>query len=266
MRKQFVSVACVVCGAVVLLAAPHAPAGPVSLVSGRSVISFNMDSEGSARISSEVDIRFPGSADFIYDGDGGPNSPGVGRVIYTSTGSDTRASFDVNVLSAHNGAPFGINSASEFIVSFATDRALRYHLEGTLLGVSVFEVGLDDFTARAVLTLRPGDDSIRGGNWPLIQEERGHSRFGELDRVGLLPAGTHFLSVRAEAGLTDQLAQSSAGMIRLALARDPEPLPIPLPPAIWAGLGTLGASIGLSRLRRLQSERPRKSRRGRLPL
>lgn len=226
MRKQLVAVAGALGAALTMWAAPLAPAGPVSLVSGRSVISFNTSAFGSAAISREMDIRFPGSADFMHFGDRG-HPPGFGRV-----------------------------NATDFIVSFATDRPLHYHLEDTLLGVSVFKVGVDDFTARAAVTLRPDDDSILSGSWPTIPGERGDNHFGDLDRDGLLPAGTRVVSVRAEAGMTDDLAASSARMIRLALADDPEPLPIPLPPALWTGLGAAGAYIGLSCARRLPWRRP----------
>lgn len=118
--------------------------------------------------------------------------------------------------------------------------------------VHIFEIRLDDTAWLADFTIRPGDDPILGGNWPIIAGPRGRDLYGSVDENGILPAGTHLLTVRARPGAVEDVVSSSAGEMNIVLsaADGPGPTPIPLPPAAWSGLVALAGMFGCRLARR----------------
>ena len=234
-------------------AAPAAPAGPVTVQSGQVAVTFE-PGDGSGPVSRSFDVAFPGAAEVSWDGreDDAGTALGLGSATYDLADGDTGATFNVFVSNAMVGPPATAGGETLFSLAFTTDRALRYDLEGVLRGVTVFEIKLDDSAWLAELTIRPGDDPIHGGNWPIIPGPRGHNLYGSVDEDGILPAGTHLLTVRARPGAVEDVVSSSAGEMSLVLsaADGPEPTPIPLPPAAWSGLVALAGMFGCRIARR----------------
>ena len=234
------------------VAAPAASAGPVVMQSGQVVVTFDAEAGGQSRRT--FDLALPGIGTVAWNGAGDETAAvGEARTDYEVAHTEDGATVSVTMFTRHDGPPATSGSATDVVLSFTTDRAMRFHLEGdpTVGPGGLFGVRLDDLSAKGEVTI--GGRPVVPSDIPIwFGDARGVWDFELLVRDGVLEAGTHTLTLQARAGIsrTDEFEPDggpplgSSTLARFELVLTPaDAAAIPLPAAAWPGLALLGGLI-----------------------
>jgi hypothetical protein len=238
--------------AALLAAAPVASAGPVVLQSGQVVVTFDTAAGGPSRRT--FDLALPGTGTVAWNGAADETAAvGEARTEYDVAHTEDGATVHVTMFTRHDGPPATSGSAMEVVLSFTTDRAMRFHLEGdpSVGPGGLFGVQLDDLSAKGEVTIHGGP--VVPSDIPIwFGDARGVWDFGLLVREGVLEAGEHMLTLQARAGISrtsetepdggPPLGSSTLGRFDLVLT-PADAAAIPLPAAAWPGLALLGGII-----------------------
>ena len=228
--------------------------GPVASGTGQTRIVFFPGLTGEPT-DSTASFTFPTagavSSTATFNGDPGtpeiPGGPrGQGRVQYVLRNDPNAAAVGVSVLHRSFGEPSGGGGSSRFELTFTTSREMLFRYEASLndRAPTNFESRFDDILATARFTQPLGELE---GTFPIVTDENG-PLFGVFTRDGLLPAGTHTLTVQADSAIgRSGFGTLSYGTVRLSLAA------VPVPPAAWTGLGTLGGLAAVAAVRQVRA-------------
>jgi hypothetical protein len=178
--------------------------------------------------------QIPGSDQLRFlEGEVGQTSSrdGSGRLTVRA-----RTLIDSNV-----GSGSAPDCRASFEMTFTSDLPLQYRFTASLLdqGPLGFVAKVDDITGSAFY------DAFGNGTGSLPFDEN-TGQFGEFVSEGTLPAGSHTFSLDAVGAQGRSVGLSTAGTATL------EVVAIPLPPAAWSALTTLGAigAAAAARVRR----------------